>query len=33
MTQKEKQLEVESTEELVDACYEMIIKLHEQKML
>lgn len=26
-------IEVESTEELVDACYEMIIKLHEQKML
>jgi hypothetical protein len=26
-------IEVESTEELVDACVEMIIKLHEQKML
>ena len=26
-------IETESTEELIDACYEMIIKLHEQKLL
>ena len=26
-------IETSSTEELIDACYEMIIKLHEQKLL
>ena len=26
-------IETESTEDLVDACYELIIKLHEQKLL
>jgi hypothetical protein len=26
-------IETKSTEELIDACYEMIIKLHEQKLL
>lgn len=26
-------IETESTEELIDACYEMILKLHELKML
>ena len=28
-----KPIEIESTEELIDACYEMILKLHELKML
>ena len=26
-------IETESTEELIDACYEMILKLHEQNLL
>lgn len=30
---KTNHIETSSTEELIDACYEMILKLHEQKLL